>query len=199
MVILFAGSSVAWRALSKAGIELANVSLPALSLGNATTFVTGVWVIDDDAPTSGNSFTVDLAMETVEDNGNPYSTVLFDTSNVTVLPTGPHNLTIFYDGNSTVWPLTLDFLTVSDAFPNVTVNASSGSATSPSDTTGAAGKDSSKSGTIGGAVGGVLGGLLVLGLALYLYRRWQVSQRQRKRRTLVNNMEHNNIQLQPFE
>jgi hypothetical protein len=195
LVNLIAGSSVAWRALSKAGIELANASLPALSIGNSSTIVSGQWVIDGGYPNA--TFIVDLANETVHDNGNPYSTVLFDTSSFPVEP-GPHTLTVYYDGNSTVWPLTLDFLTVSNAFPNVTVDTSSGSSISPSDVAGATSKDS-KSGTIGGVVGGVLGGLLFLGLALLLYRRWQVAQRQRKRQTMVNNLEHNNIQLQRFE
>lgn len=174
---------------------MANASLPAIAINNATT-VSGLWKIDDGSPSG--MFTVDLAAETVDDNGNPYSTVLFDTKNLSV-PPGPHNLTVYYDGNSTVWPLTLDFLTVLDAFPNVTVDASSGSSTSPSDSTGAVASDSSKAGTIGGAVGGVLGGLLVLGLGLFLYRRWKVAQRQQKRRTMVNNLEHNNIQLQQFD
>jgi len=179
------GSSIAWYGLSKAAIEKARPDLPALTLGNITTG-NGYYRIDNGPAVP---FPVDIYQQTVTAELNPYSTLLFQTH-----PTvpGPHTLTVFYDGNSTVWPLTLDYLTIENSLIGATASTSSSAPVASS------AKGTARTAVIGGAVGGVVGGLIFLFLGLLLLRKYRLRQQKRYRQTRVLQLAKSDIKLRPF-
>lgn len=179
LAFTFSGSTVAWYGLSKAAIEKVRPDLPALAMGNTTT-TSGFYRIDNGEAVP---FTVDISGQPVKAELNPYSTLLFQTH-----PTDPglHTLTVFYDGNSTVWPLTLDYLTVQNSLIGATASGGSTHGTT------------SHTATIAGAVGGVVGGLLVIFLGLFMLRKYRRRQQKRHRQTRVLQLAQSDIKLRPF-
>ncbi|KAF5328743.1 hypothetical protein D9619_011582 [Psilocybe cf. subviscida] len=177
------GSSVAWYALSKAAIEKARPDLRALTMGNTTT--SHAFYRIDNGPAA--PFVVDLSPQPVTPDLNPYNTLLFATR--PTIP-GPHTLDVFYDGNSTVWPLTLDYLTIENSLIGATA---SGSAPGSSGA-----KATSQTTVIGGAVGGIVGGLLVLFIGLLMLRKRRRRQQKRYNQTRALQLANSDIKLRPF-
>ncbi|KAF5327768.1 hypothetical protein D9619_004552 [Psilocybe cf. subviscida] len=177
----FAGSSVTYYGFSKAAMGLADPTLPALTL-NGSTHSEGFYTIDD--ASNSHAFSASITQDVALANSNPYNVALFTTP---LMEIGVHTVNVYYDVNSTVWPLTLDSLTITDGFSILPIFVPSQSPT-----------HKNRAVVIGGAIGGVLGGLVLILLVLFIRRRWMMKRREERRKNMITGIERNDIKLRPF-
>jgi hypothetical protein len=199
VTIGFTGSSLTWHGLSKEVVwtELKDTT-PSLAT-DFNGFVSGTYVLDghgvqgnaSDGVDTLYSFAMNLSSpaQQIETKGNAYNEVVFRTPQ---LITGQHVLRVWFDTNTTDWPLTLDYLTIENGFANADFATTSAS-------TGASGGTSGKSkgALIGGAVGGVVGGLLLILLALFLVRQRTIMRRKQRSSIVSQRWANTDIKLRP--